>query len=216
MSKYQSDGLKALCCRMITAAFESSGGGGAPHGMGVFPLHHRDGQPGWCDVIVKYEALFGLIFTTHAKAVEQRYAPTLADAGAFAAATEASTDYLFTCYTRAVLRAASARGVRAYAYAFAHAPSAGARVTSTDKPACLRVPCHASDNVFHFGTADRVAKIWNVATGECVHTLRNRGRCQACGFSSDGAFLLLGFLFHLSKIKKQSTFLTFSLLFDII
>ena len=104
-----------------------------------------------------YEALFGLIFTRHAPAIETRYAATLKGAGAFAAATEASTDYLFGCYTRAVARAAAARGVATFAYEFAHAPSAGARVTSVDKPACLRVPCHASDNMFNFGTADRVA-----------------------------------------------------------
>ena len=52
ISKYQADGLKALCCRMVTAAFAPVGPGTTSRG-GVYPLRHRDGAPGWCDVIVK-------------------------------------------------------------------------------------------------------------------------------------------------------------------
>ena len=51
VAKYQSDGLKALCCRMVTAAFASSPAAGA--------RPHDASAPGWCDVLVKFEQLFG-------------------------------------------------------------------------------------------------------------------------------------------------------------
>jgi carboxylesterase type B len=78
------------------------------------------------------------------------------------------SDYLVACYTKLLVKgitlaavssrpkAAVSNNVKAYLYEFHHTPSPGADIVFGNMKECGTLPCHASDNVFNFGSINLI------------------------------------------------------------